>query len=87
MKAIGKYKSISAAVKAAGIDRQNLWKMLNGKENISVQMCFRFCKAWDMPLAEVIKLFYPEEYEENKKYIMCNSENLENFFCEALFTP
>ena len=80
---IGNYKSISAAAKAAGIDRQNLWKMLNGKERISLDMCFRFCRAWDMPLSDIIRLFYPTEYEENKKYIECiSAEGVKTFFDE-----
>ena len=78
---IGNYKSISAAAKAAGVDRQNLWKMLNGKERISLDMCFRFCRAWDMSLSEIIHLFYPAEYEENKRYIeRVSAESVKVFF-------
>lgn len=87
MKAIGNYKSISAAAKAAGIDRQNLWKMLNGRERITLEMCFRFCNSWDMSLAEVIRLFYPDQYEQNKRYIECVSAEGVKLFFDNYFTP
>ena len=84
---IGNYKSMSDAATAAGINRQNLWKMLNGKEKITMEMCFRFCRAWDMPLSEIIKLFYPAEYEENKKYIECISVSGQKNIFEGQFLP
>lgn len=67
---------MAEAAKAAGLQRQNLWKMLNGKERISVETCFRFCQAWDMSLSEVIKLFYPEHAETYKRYLQPEAEEI-----------
>ena len=58
------FKSISEAAKAAGMERQNLWKMLNGKENPTVRMCFRLAKAWNVDVVAVLKIFYPSEMED-----------------------
>lgn len=63
------FKTIAAAARAAGIERQNLHKMLSGKEKPGLPLMLRFCKAWQMPLKEVIEIFYPDEYQEYKFYL------------------
>ena len=57
------FQTISEAARVAGIARQNLWKMLNGREEPSVRLCFRFSKAWGVDITTVLALFYPKEIE------------------------
>lgn len=63
------FKSVAAAAKAAGLARQNLHKMLNGKEKPGVVVLLRLSQAWEMSLPELVKIFYPEEYEQYKGHL------------------
>lgn len=59
-----RFDSISSAAKVADVERQNLHKMIVGKENPTVKMCFRFAKNWNVDILTVLKVFYPKEMEE-----------------------
>lgn len=64
MKQFLKYPSIAEAARLANIEKQNLVKMLKGRQRPTVDMCARFSKAWQEDIVTVLKIFYPEYFTD-----------------------
>ena len=64
------YTSILSFCKQAGIDRANMGTNIKGRYNLSIDRAFKIANTLEIPITAVLKLFYPEEMEQNETY--CN---------------
>ena len=64
------YKNVRQFCKDVGIDQSNLYSNLNGKWGMSIKRMFKIANSLKVPIADVIELFYPDDYYENKMVCM-----------------
>lgn len=58
------YANISLFAKAVGMERQNVWARIKGKTNPDITMLLRWAKILNADIVDMIRLFYPDDYEE-----------------------
>jgi len=64
------YSSIRQFCKDIGVDQSNLYTNLDGTWGISIKRMFKIANSLKVPIADVIELFYPDDYYENKMICM-----------------
>lgn len=68
------FKSMRQFCKEAEIDIGNLYKDFNG-DNMSIRRMFKVANVLGEPYTYVVRLFYPEECQENDGVVMHKFEN------------
>lgn len=56
------FKNMSDFGKAVGMERQNLSQRIRGKCNPDIKMLLKWATVLKCDITELIRLFYPEEY-------------------------
>ncbi len=51
----------------ANIDQSNLYGNFDGTYNISVKRMFKLANLLNVPINQILEIFYPEEYQENMR--------------------
>lgn len=60
------YKNVTSFAESVGLQRQNLWGMIKGRTAPGVLIILRMSNKLRCSTDRVIKLFYPNEYEQYK---------------------
>lgn len=60
------YQNIRQFCKDVGIDQSNLYSNLDGTWKMSLKRMFKVANILNLPILQVIAIFYPEELEENQ---------------------
>ena len=64
------YSSLNEFCNKNDIDYGNMHRRLTGvKQKIEIPFAFRVANILRVPVDDIIKLFYPEEYKENQSII------------------
>lgn len=61
------FKNMSDFSKAVGMERQNMSARIRGKCNPDIILLLKWAVILRCDIVELIKLFYPEEYQRYKK--------------------
>lgn len=64
------YTTLKSFCIDAGIDDSNMNKRLTGvRQKIEIGFMFKLANHLHVPVEEIIKIFYPSEWEENRSLI------------------
>lgn len=64
------YVTLKSFCQSIGIDDSNMHKRLSGvKQKIEIAFMFKIANHLHVPVEEIIKIFYPNEWEENRSLI------------------
>jgi len=62
------YASLHAFCKDNQIDYGNMQKRVNGiRQKIEIGFMFKLANMLHVPVVEIIKIFYPDDYKENQR--------------------
>lgn len=59
------YKSFRSFAKDVGITSANLYSNIDGTYNMSMKRMFRVAEVLNVPILQIIDIFYPEELAKN----------------------
>ena len=69
------YSTLKSFCDSVGIDDSNMNKRLTGvRQKIEISFMFKLANHLHVPVEEIIEIFYPDEWEENKSLIEENHE-------------
>jgi transcriptional regulator with XRE-family HTH domain len=59
------YVSMREFARDVGINISNIYSNLNGRWDISIKRMFKIANTLNVPILQVIEVFYPEELSDN----------------------
>lgn len=64
------FKNMSDFAKAIGDERQNVYKVIHGKQQLTVKRMVKYCNVLGCSIIELLYVFYPKEMKEYfRRYI------------------